>query len=225
MDVVPHARTVRCRVVVPEDARGLATGEPVEHHRHDVEDTGVGQLRRRRPRDVEVAQAHRVHAVRLTGRPDQPLPGELGLAVGVHRGAGGVLRDEVHPRVAVHGGGGGEDEAPHTGLRGGVQERRQSAHVLPVVPGRLRHGLGDLLARREMQHPRHLVLGERPLQQLAVQRRAPDQRYALGKPPRHAGREVVQGDDALPGTCHGAHHMCPDVPGPAGDQPRHGRPP
>ncbi len=170
MDVVAHAGAVRRRIVVTEDPWGLAPGQPVEDHRHDVEHTRVGQLGRRRPGHVEVAQADRGDPVGRAGRPDQPLAGELGLAVRVHRRARGVLDDEVHIRVAVDRGRGGEHQPPDPRLGHRVQERGQTAHVLPVVPGRLGHRLGDLLARGEMDHTGHRVVREDPLEQFAVER-------------------------------------------------------
>lgn len=169
VDVVTDAGAVRCRIVVTEDPRGLVAGEAVEDHRDHVEHTGVGQLGCGRARHVEVAQAHGRDAVRPARRADQPLPGELRLAIRAHRCTRSVLRDEVHIRVAVDGRGRGEEEALDARPGDRLQQRRESAHVLLVVARRLGHGLADLLARGEMHHTRHRVLGEDALEQIPVQ--------------------------------------------------------
>lgn len=159
--------------------------------------------------------------MRPAGRADQPLAGELGLAVRADRQAGGVLGDQRYVREAVDGGGGGEQEAVDTGRRDGLQQGAQTAEVLAVVQQRLLDGLADLLTGREMDDAGHPVVRDRPVQRLAVECGTGHDGHPGGDPLRDAGRTVVVHDHALPGPGHSPDHVRSDESGPAGDQPRH----
>ncbi len=221
VDVVPYAGAVGGGVVVAEDARGVPRLQAFEDHRDEVEDAGVGQLGGGRARDVEVAQRGGPDAVGPGGGVDQPLAGQLGLAVGAQRQTGGVLRDEVHIGHAVDGGGGGEDEAADAGGRHGLQEGREARDVLPVVVERPLHRLRDLFLARDVHHACHSMVTNRALQEGSVEHAADHQRDPVGDAVGAAGGQVVVDDDVFPAADEGAHHMRADVPGSARDQPAH----
>ncbi len=221
VDVVADAGAVRGRVVVTEDLGALAGVVALEDHRDQVEDAGVGELGGRGARHVEVAQAGGGDAVRPARGAHQPLPGQLGLAVGAQRLARGVLGDQVHVGHAVDGGGGGEEEVADARVGHGLEQDGKALHVLVVVVHRLLDGLADLLLARQVHHAGDLVLADDLLQGQPVEDGTDHQRNALRYAVLVARGEVVEDDDLLPREPHRADDVRADVSGATGDQKRH----
>lgn len=72
-----------------------------------------------------------------------------------------------------------------------------------------------------MHHIGDAVLGERGIEQRAVERGADDQGDALRDPGGHTRRQIVEHDDALACLTQGPYDMGADVAGTTRDQVRH----
>lgn len=236
VDVVADAGAVRGGVVVAEDARGRVLRQLLEDHRDQVEDAGVREVRGRRARHVEVAQGGRGQARRPACRADQPLAGQLRLAVGRHGHARRLLRDQLHVRHAVDRRRGREHEGGHPGRTGRtgrsrrpgpghlLQQDPQTLDVLPVVVQRQIDRLAHLLLRRQMHDPGDGVVREGARHALRVQGGTHDQRHPVRDALGDSRGQVVVHHRALARLGHRPYDVRSDVAGAAGDQPGHVRP-
>ena len=222
VDVVAQAGPVRRRPVVAVDGHRLARLGRPHHQRQQVRRAPVGQLRRRGPGHVEVAQRGPAQTRGVGVAAHRPLPRELGLAVGARRERRVVLGDRLRARLAVDRGARGVDDPPDPRRGHGPQQRDGAADVLLVVVQRHRDRLGHRLLRGEVHHP-----VERPPRgqsgehggQVRVEQARAQQLDVVGEALGQPRREVVHHDGVVAGRAQRTHHVGADVAGPSGQQP------
>ena len=169
-----------------------------------------------RPRDVEITQRRVGEGGGVCDPGEHPLGHELGSAVGIDRGRGGVLGRNATGWDAVHGGRGGEHEVPDPGREATLEERARRAGVVAVVLQRLAHRLGHDGVGREMHHRIDAVLLEQPQHRVAVADLADDERrieHRLAKTPR----QIVQDDDPFAAGSQLQDRVAADVACASGD--------
>ena len=167
MDVVAHAGAVGRVVVVAKDVHGVALADGgLRDVGHEVVGDALGVLaheaRGVRADGVEVAQQHDV-PLRVGGVEvgEDLLDHPLGPAVGVGRGLlGALLGERQRVRVAVDGGGAGEDDGLAAVLAHDVDERERVADVVGVVLDRLGDGLAHGLVAGKVDNATRAVLVE-----------------------------------------------------------------
>ena len=164
MDVVTHAGTISCRIVVAKNAHMVAL--PVRDLQHDGDEVRLGVMRladlagHMRAAGVEVAQRHKVDAVR-DGRPvEHPLHGELRLTVAVGRMGRIGLQNGDALRLAVGRGSRGKDDVFDTVLDHALQHRPRAAEVVVVILERIDHALANLRVRGKVDDRVDLFAGK-----------------------------------------------------------------
>ena len=229
VDVVADAGAVDCGVVVAEELELLPpSGGHVERDGDEVglrvvplaDGQPVAQVR---PGDVEVAQRDGGQVVRDRLGGERHVDGQLGGAVGAGGGLDGGLRDGQLGRVAVDGGGGGEDHPGHPGGADRVDERDRADRVgVPVQLG-ADHRLAGGDQGGEVQHAVEArVGGEHPG---GLVHRQLDVGGVGGEGLPVTGAQVVQhGHLVAVVEQHPGHHAA-DVAGAAGDEQFHVGPP
>ena len=171
---------------------------------------------------VEVAQAGKAPAVDALKPVQQPLDEELGLAVGRSGHDALILIDRHALRIVEQIGRGGEDEPPHTGRGGGLQQVGRVDQIVPQVLERLRHALPDQGIGGEMHDAADVrLVGEKLRQAAPVGQVA----FYEGRSWMHRAAvaliEVVQHDHLMPRVDQLRSGDAADVARAAGDQKLH----
>ncbi len=180
-----------------------------------------------RPDDVEVAQ-RRVTKGRLgvRGGPglvgDEPLPDELGLAIGGGWALGKVLDHERHIRGPVHRGAGREHDLGHSRRRHRLEHDPGALDVLVVrVQGPGDRDAGVLVAG-DMDDALDLMLAQRFFDELAVEDGAAHKGHSRRHEAVVSAGQVIDDDRGDPRGGQRADDVGTDVSGTAGDKPAHG---
>jgi hypothetical protein len=157
------------------------------------------------------------------GIAQHPFGHQLRGAIGRDRRRRGVLEDRQARRIAVDGGGRGEDEARHS-MGDSRRHQRPGFHrVVEIVA----EGIADRIRHHdragEMDDGVEAVFRHQPGQQRLVAGIALDQpRPGRDRPPE-ARRQIVENHHVLAGVGQRQHHVAADIPRPARHQYRHRR--
>ncbi len=178
-----------------------------------------------RPGHVEVAQHDGRHVVRLDRVGEHPFHHQLGAAVGVDRRQRDVLRHGTHGRLAVDGGGGGEDEVPDLGLDGALDEAARLCGVVEVVAERVGDRFGHHDLGGEVGDGIDRMVGHDAGHQCRIAEIAFNKDRARRYRPAEPGRQVVEHHDAFAGIEQGQNHVTADIAGAPRNQNAHDQAP
>ena len=176
VDVIAHARAVRCGIVVAEHAdRSELANRDLRHIGHQVVGDALRVLADKaalvRTDRVEVAQQHDVPlVVAHVEVGEHLLKHGLRLAVRIR---GGMLRallgDRHELRLAIDGGARGEHDVLHAMIARDVAQDQRARDVVPVVLERLLHALPHRLETGEVDDCIDVMLGEDGFHRIAVE--------------------------------------------------------
>ena len=224
VDVVADAGAVGGVVVSAENLGALAALNAVQHHRNQIHDGVVSQVRPPGTRNVEVAQADPLQIPGALAVSHQPFADQLRLAVGVDGVTGHILGDHRQLGSSVHCGRGREDHLVDSGVLHCEENVGHTADVLLVVPGGAFDGLADLLACGEVNDRRHVFVHHEGRQRGAgfVQRHVKLHELGVADARCLATRQVVDDNDAIPALTQETDNMRADVAGAATNENAHG---
>src|SRR6266550_987847 len=172
----------------------------------------------RRPRGIEIPQAHHRESMLRTELREQPLEIPFRLAVRVDRRLRGILRNRYRRRVAVHGAGGREDKAADLGASGGLQQYTGGGHIVGHILARLGHRLRHERESGQMDDRFDALTLEQRLDQLAVSYSALDEPRASGDGLAVPRTQVVEHDDVEATFEELIYENAADVSCPAGHE-------
>ena len=176
VDVIAHARTIRCGIVVAEHAdRSELANRDLRHIGHQVVGDALRVLADKaalvRTDRVEVAQQHDIPLVVSHIKVGEHLL-KHGLRLAV-RIRGGMLRallgDGHELRLAIHRGARGEHNVLHTVIARDIAQDERARDVVPVVLKRLLHAFAHRLETGEVDDCIDVMLGEDGFHRIAVE--------------------------------------------------------
>ncbi len=226
VDVVANTRSVRGRIVVPEDGDGPAL--PAGCFGRDLDQVRGARRRlagpptRIGPGHVEIAQGAIVEAV---GRRDILQHGfghQLGAAVGVDRRLVRRFGDRGVARRPIDGRGGREDEMRHASPHRDIHQCAALHRVVEVVAERVGHRIRHDHRTGEVQNGPDPVFGDQSAHQGLIGDVSLGEGNIGRARPAKAGGEIVDHDDRPSGVEEGEHHVAPHITSAAGDQDRGG---
>src|SRR5580658_1477936 len=170
VNVVPHASSVRSRVVVPEDRHSRK--QPPGRGKDERDEVRPGivllSVSQRGTRGVEIAQANVSEPVRPPIAGECPLESELRLSIWIGRGCRRVFGDWRLRGLAIDSRRGREHETSHARPYDCVEKRQPLDYVVRVVLPWVFDRLTDQRGRRQVDHCIEALIAHEPCNQIDI---------------------------------------------------------